>query len=161
MIEDGAEILLVEDNPNDEMLALLAFKRSNMADHVFVVRDGVEALDYVFRKGDYASRRSANPKVILLDLKLPLIDGIEVLRQIRNDPKTASIPVVMLTTSSEDRDLIETYRLGVNSYIVKPLDFEQFQDVARHLGYYWLLLNRQPAAATSPSPATAASIGSV
>jgi two-component system response regulator len=160
MMEFDAEILLVEDNPNDEMLALLAFKRSNIVNRIYVVRDGVEALDYVFRKGAYAGRRIENPKVILLDLKLPRIDGIEVLRQIRNDPLTASIPVVMLTTSSEDRDIVETYRLGVNSYIVKPMDFEQFKDVARHLGYYWLLLNRQPAAVNPSSPATVVQIGS-
>ncbi len=138
----------------------MAFKKSNIVNQVYVVRDGVEALDYVFCRGAYSGRKIANPKVILLDLKLPLIDGIEVLRQIRDDPQTESIPVVMLTTSSEDRDIIETYRLGVNSYIVKPVDFEQFKEVARHLGYYWLLLNRQPAAATQPLPATLERTGS-
>lgn len=156
MMDSEAEILLVEDNPNDEMLALLAFKKSNIVNKVYVVRDGVEALDYVFCKGAYAGHSIENLKVILLDLKLPLIDGIEVLRQIRNDPQTKTLPVVMLTTSSEDRDIVETYRLGVNSYIVKPMDFEQFKDVVRHLGYYWLLMNRQPTTATPPSYAAPA-----
>ena len=109
-----------------------------------MVRDGAEALEYIFCTGAYADRTIENPKVILLDLKLPLVDGIEVLRQIRSDPRTRLIPVVVLTSSSEDRDVIETYELGVNSYIVKPVDFDQFNEVAKHLGYYWLLLNRQP-----------------
>jgi len=144
MSEDGVEILLVEDNPNDEALALHAFKRQNIANDVYVVRDGAEALEYIFCTGAYAHRKIENPKVILLDLKLPLVDGIEVLRQIRSDPRTKLIPVVVLTSSSEQRDVVETYKLGVNSYIVKPVDFEQFNEVAKHLGYYWLLLNRQP-----------------
>lgn len=157
MDDNGVEILLVEDNGNDEMLALHAFKRFNIANKVHVVRDGAEALEYVFCTGAYASRRIENPKVILLDLKLPLVDGIEVLRQIRCDPRTRLVPVVMLTSSSEERDIIETYQLGVNSYIVKPVDFEQFNEVARHLGYYWLLLNRQPVAVDhSMSEGTAA-----
>ena len=144
MTDNDVEILLVEDNPNDEMLALHAFKRHNIANKVHVVRDGAEALEYVFCTGAYSNRRIENPKVILLDLKLPLIDGIEVLRQLRNDPRTRLVPVVVLTSSGEERDIVETYRLGVNSYIVKPVDFEQFNEVAKHLGYYWLLLNRQP-----------------
>jgi two-component system response regulator len=144
MAEEEVKILLVEDNPNDEMLALHAFKRFNIVNNVYVVRDGAEALEYLFCTGAYAERKVENPKVILLDLKLPLVDGIEVLRQIRSDPRTKLTPVVMLTSSSEQRDIIETYQLGVNSYIVKPVDFEQFNEVARHLGYYWLLLNRQP-----------------
>ncbi len=139
------EILLVEDNPHDEMLALHAFKRQNIANEVHVVRDGAEALEYIFCTGAYADRQIENPKVILLDLKLPLVDGIEVLRQIRGNPQTKLIPVVVLTSSSEQRDLVETYELGVNSYILKPVDFDQFNEVARHLGYYWMLLNRQPA----------------
>jgi two-component system response regulator len=149
MLENEVQILLVEDNPNDEMLALHAFKRFNIVNCVYVVRDGAEALEYVFSTGAYANRRAENPKVILLDLKLPLVDGIEVLRQIRNDPRTRLIPVVMLTSSNEQRDIIETYNLGVNSYIVKPVDFDQFNEVAKHLGYYWLLLNRQPAQGSS------------
>jgi len=148
---NDVEILMVEDNANDEMLALHAFKRNNIVNKVYVVRDGAEALEFIFCTGAYAERRIENPKLILLDLKLPLVDGIEVLRQVRKDPRTRTIPVVMLTSSSEERDVVQTYALGVNSYIVKPVDFEQFNEVAKHLGYYWLLLNRQPAAATGSS----------
>jgi two-component system, response regulator len=148
MTEDSIEVLLVEDNPNDEMLALHAFKKQNLAKKVHVVRDGAEALEFIFCTGAYAQRRSDNPRVILLDKKLPLVDGMEVLRQIRTDPRTRLVPVVMLTSSSEDRDIIESYRLGVNSYIVKPVNFEQFSETARQLGYYWLLLNHQPIAVT-------------
>jgi two-component system, response regulator len=149
---DDIEILMVEDNPNDEMLALHAFKRSNLVNKLYVVRDGAEALEFIFCTGAYAERKIENPKLILLDLKLPLVDGIEVLRQIRRDPRTHMIPVVMLTSSSEERDVVESYKLGVNSYIVKPLDFGQFNEVARHLGYYWLLINRQPAGVSGPTP---------
>jgi two-component system, response regulator len=144
MVENSVEILLVEDNPNDEMLALHAFKKHNLANKVHVVRDGAEALEFIFCTGAYAQRHFENPRVILLDKKLPLVDGMEVLRQLRADPRTHLIPVVMLTSSAEDRDLIESYELGVNSYIVKPVDFEQFSETARQLGYYWLLINKQP-----------------
>lgn len=161
MVDDGIEILLVEDNVNDEILALHAFKRYSIANQVYVVRDGAEALEYVFCTGAYANRKLDNPKVILLDLKLPLVDGIEVLRQIRSDPRTRLIPVVMLTSSNEERDVIETYRLGVNSFIVKPVDFEQFNDVAKHLGYYWLLLNRQPLSVDASSSDSLSRVGSV
>jgi two-component system response regulator len=150
----GVEILLVEDNANDEMLALHAFKRQKIANIVHVVRDGAEALEYIFCTGAYADRRIANPKLILLDLKLPLVDGIEVLRQIRSDPRTRFVPVVALTSSSEERDMVETYSLGVNSYIIKPVDFEQFNEVVKHLGYYWMLLNRQPTSVNGSSPET-------
>ena len=144
MTEKSVAILLVEDNPNDELLALHAFKKHNLANKVHVVRDGEEALEFVFCTGAYAQRTFENPRVILLDKKLPLVDGLEVLRQIRADPRTCLVPVVMLTSSAEDRDIIESYELGVNSYIVKPVDFEQFTETARQLGYYWLLINRQP-----------------
>lgn len=144
MVDSGVEILVVEDNPDDEELALHAFKRQKIANDVHVVRDGAEALEFVFCTGAYTLRRIENPKVILLDLKLPKIDGVEVPRQIRSDPRTRFIPVVVLTSSSEERDVIETYRLGINSYIVKPVDFDQFNQVVKHLGFYWLLLNRQP-----------------
>jgi two-component system response regulator len=158
---DDVDILMVEDNPNDEMLALHAFKRNKIANKVYVVRDGAEALEFIFCTGAYAERTVENPKVILLDLKLPLVDGIEVLRQVRRHPRTQTVPVVMLTSSSEERDVVETYKLGVNSYIVKPVDFEQFNEVARHLGYYWLLLNRQPAAVSgSPPPMTSTLVSS-
>ena len=145
MSENAIEILLVEDNPNDVRLTLHAFKRHNLANRIHVVRDGAEALEFVFCTGAYANRQIGDaPKVILLDLKLPKIDGLEVLRQIKADPRTRTIPVVMLTSSSEERDLVESYQLGVNSYIVKPVDFDQFTEVARMLGLYWLLLNRVP-----------------
>src|SRR5476649_336678 len=144
MTSDTVEILLIEDNPNDEMLALHAFKKHNLANRVHVVRDGAEALEFIFCTGAYAERKFENPRVVLLDKKLPFVDGMEVLAQIRADPRTKLVPVVMLTTSSEDRDIIESYKLGVNSYIVKPVDFEQFSETARQLGYYWLLLNKQP-----------------
>ena len=154
MADNGVEILLVEDNENDEMLALHAFKRQNIVNNVHVVRNGAEALEYIFCTGAYADRTIENPRLILLDLKLPLIDGTEVLRQIRSDPRTRFIPVVVLTSSSEERDIVETYRLGINSYIVKPVDFEQFNEVTKHLGYYWLLLNRQPVFVNGLSPAS-------
>jgi two-component system response regulator len=145
MIEDPIEILLVEDNPNDVELALHAFKRYKITNNVHIVRDGAEALDYIFGTGGYASRSVLDrPKVILLDLKLPKVDGLEVLRRIRDDSRTCSIPVVVLTSSREDRDIAECYKLGVNSYIVKPVDFEQFTEAARMLGFYWLLLNQPP-----------------
>jgi two-component system response regulator len=144
MTESTIEILLVEDNPNDEALALQAFKKHNLANKVHVVRDGAEALDFIFCTGPYAERAFANPRVVLLDKKLPLVDGMEVLRAIRQDPRTHLIPVVMLTSSAEERDIIESYQLGVNSYIVKPVDFDQFSETARQLGYYWLLVNKQP-----------------
>src|SRR5476651_877861 len=145
MSDKIVEILLIEDNPNDEMLALHAFKKHNLANKVHVVRDGAEALEFVFCTGAYTQRPSENPRVILLDKKLPLVDGMEVLRKIRADPRTRLVPVVMLTSSAEERDIIESYNLGVNSYIVKPVDFEQFSEIARQLGYYWLLINKQPA----------------
>jgi CheY-like chemotaxis protein len=139
---------MVEDNPDDEQLTLRALGKHHLANKIQVVRDGQEALDYIFCKGKYADRRiTDHPHVILLDIKLPLIDGIEVLRRIKADDRTKTIPVVMLTSSHEERDLVETYRLGVNSYIVKPVDFEQFTESARTLGMSWRLLNRPPKAA--------------
>ena len=142
---DSIEILLVEDNPNDEELTLYALKRNNISNHIRVVRDGAEALEYLFCTGPYAHREINNPpKVVLLDLKLPKVDGLEVLKKIKADARTRTIPVVMLTSSREERDIIESYQLGVNSYIVKPVDFEQFTDVVRQLGLYWMLLNQTP-----------------
>lgn len=142
---EDAEILLVEDNPNDVELALRALRKQNLDTKVFVVRDGAEALDFIFASGAYATRKiEAKPKVVLLDLKLPKIDGIEVLRRVKADERTASIPVVMLTSSQEDRDVSETYRLGVNSYIVKPVDFSNFVHAVGELGVYWSMLNRLP-----------------
>jgi two-component system response regulator len=138
------EILLVEDNPNDVALALHAFKKSNLTNRIQVVRDGAEALDYLFRMGEFAGRASGTPKVVLLDLKLPKVDGLEVLQRLRADPRTKSLPVVVLTSSREERDIVESYQFGVNSYIVKPVDFEQFTEVVRQLGFYWALLNQPP-----------------
>ena len=146
--DGGVDILMVEDNPDDEQLTLRAFAKHHLTNKIHVVRDGQEALDYVFCSGRYSDRRiSDHPHVILLDIKLPLIDGIEVLRRIKADERTRTIPVVMLTSSHEERDLVESYRLGVNSYIVKPVDFDQFTESARALGMYWLLMNRPPKAA--------------
>ena len=146
MKDRTVEILLVEDNPNDVELALHALKKNNIANRIEVVRDGAEALEFIFATGAYAQRSIANgPKVILLDLKLPKVDGLEVLRQIKSDPRTRAIPVVVLTSSREESDIVESYNLGVNSYIVKPVDFEQFTEAVHTLGLYWLLLNQPPA----------------
>lgn len=148
MPSDGVEILLVEDNPSDVKLALHAFQKHHVANRIHVARDGAEALEYLFCTDRYAQRRIENgPKVILLDLKLPLVDGIEVLRQVKADPRTRMIPVVILTSSKEESDIVESYELGVNSYIVKPVDFDQFMEVARQLGYYWLLINQRSSGA--------------
>jgi two-component system response regulator len=139
------EILLVEDNPNDVELALRALKKHNLANKVHVVKNGAEALEYIFGTGAYAGRDVNNkPKVVLLDLKLPKVDGLEVLRRIKADERTKVIPVVVLTSSTEERDIIESYQLGVNSYIVKPIDFDKFIDAVSELGLYWLLLNQPP-----------------
>jgi two-component system response regulator len=140
------EILLVEDNPNDIELTLHALRRHNVANDIEVVRDGAEALEWVFCEGRYAARDMAGrPKVILLDLNLPLVNGLEVLSRIKADERTRSILVVMLTSSREERDIIESHRLGVNSYVTKPVDFGQFSEAVRQLGMYWLLLNQPPA----------------
>ena len=139
------EILLVEDNPNDVELTLHALKANNVSNRIQVVRDGAEALDFLFCEGEHAGRTpSGNPRAILLDLKLPKVDGIEVLRRIKADARTRAIPVVTLTSSREERDLVEAYGLGVNSYIVKPVDFDQFTESVKRLGFYWLLLNEAP-----------------
>src|SRR5216110_2790067 len=145
---DGrVDILMVEDNPNDEELTLHELRKYHLANTIKVVRDGQEALEYIFCTGRYADRDvTEHPHVILLDIKLPFIDGLEVLRRIKQDTRTRTIPVVMLTSSREERDLIESYRLGVNSYIVKPVDFQQFSDAVQQVGLYWVLLNQPPAA---------------
>ncbi len=143
MTNEDFDILLVEDNPNDVELTILAFKKYNLANRVQVVRDGAEALEYLFATGAYADRDiNQHPKVILLDLKLPKVDGLEVLKRIKTDPATKTIPVIMLTSSHEERDIVESYKLGVNSYICKPVNFEQFTEAARTIGMYWLLLNQ-------------------
>ena len=145
MTDKPVEILLVEDNPNDVELTLHALKENHLANYIEVVRDGAEALDFIFYAGAYARRPAdQHPKVILLDLKLPKVDGLEVLKRLKSDARTRMIPVVVLTSSREERDIVESYRLGVNSYIVKPVDFEQFTEAVRNLGLYWLLLNQPP-----------------
>ena len=139
---DKKIILLVEDNPDDEALTLRALKKNNIVNEIVVVRDGAEALDYLFGKGCYAGCDvSAMPQIILLDLKLPKVDGLEVLQRIRSDDRTRLIPVIILTSSKEEQDLIEGYSLGANSYIRKPVDFVQFTEAMRLLGLYWLVLN--------------------
>lgn len=139
------EILLVEDNPQDLELALRALRKANVANHIQVARDGEEALDFIFCQGEHSGRNIGSaPKVILLDLKLPKVDGLEVLQRIKSDSRTRAIPVVVLTSSKEQRDVVDSYQLGVNSYIVKPVNFEGFVEAVGQLGLYWLLLNQPP-----------------
>lgn len=143
--ESVVDILLVEDNPTDAELALRALKKHNLANNVFLVKDGVEALEFIFANGKYSHRGIKNqPKVILLDLRLPKVDGLEVLRKIRSDERTRLIPVVVLTSSHEERDIVESYKLGVNSYITKPVEFEGFIKAVSEVGLYWPLLNKPP-----------------
>ena len=138
-------IMLVEDNPGDEELTLRALHKSNVLNPVVVARDGAEALDYLFARGKYSERDATIlPQVVLLDLKLPKVNGLEVLRAVRADPRTRRLPVVILSSSNEDQDLINSYDLGANSYVRKPVDFAQFLDAARQLGLYWLVLNQAP-----------------
>jgi two-component system response regulator len=138
-------ILLVEDNPDDEALTLRAFRKNNMRNKIVVARDGEEALDFLFCRGIYAARDPDDlPEMVLLDLKLPKIDGLEVLRQIRANPRNRLLPVVILTSSKEEQDLIEGYKEGANSYVHKPVDFNQFVEAVRQLGLYWLVLNEPP-----------------
>jgi two-component system response regulator len=143
--QSEVEILLVEDNPQDAEMAIRALKKNNLANNVLHVTDGEEALDFIFARGAYSGRKIENrPKVILLDLKLPKVDGLEVLKAIKSDERTKIIPVIALTSSCEEKDVIESYRLGVNSYIVKPVDFDKFVEAIKGLGFYWLLLNQSP-----------------
>jgi CheY-like chemotaxis protein len=145
MAPGQVEILMIEDNPNDAELAMYALQKNRLANHIVVLRDGAEALDYLFeRSGRDGDDVAESPKLILLDLKLPKIDGIDVLRRLKEDARTRSIPVVMLTSSREERDIAKSYQLGVNSYIVKPVDFDQFTKAVQEIGLYWLLLNEQP-----------------
>jgi len=141
------EILLVEDNPDDVELTLHALRREKLANNVQVARDGEEALDYIFRRGQYAVRDNVHPRVVLLDLKLPKVDGLQVLKTMKEDPRTQAIPVVILTSSREEKDLVNGYKLGVNAYIQKPVDFEQFRETVKRLGLFWLVVNQPPPAA--------------
>jgi two-component system response regulator len=138
-------ILLVEDNPLDAELAMRGLKDQRLANTITWVKDGEEALDYVFKRGQYENRTTGDPRLILLDLKMPRVGGIEVTRAIKSDERTKRIPVVIMTSSKEESDIAETYNLGANSYIVKPLDFDALAGVARQAGYYWLAINRAPA----------------
>ncbi|HET9237357.1 MAG TPA: response regulator [Oligoflexus sp.] len=141
----GKTILLVEDNPDDEALTIRALRKAHVSNEVIVARDGAEALDYLFAEGHYQGRNtSVQPQIVLLDLKLPKIDGLQVLERIRADKRTELIPVVILTTSKEEKDLISGYRLGANSYVAKPVDFVEFTDAVKNLGMYWLLINERP-----------------
>lgn len=145
MMDHQIEILLVEDNPSDLELTLLVLRQNKLANVIHVARDGAEALDFLFRRGGHAHRPEAPLRLVLLDLKLPKVDGLEVLQAMRADENTRSIPVVVLTSSREQRDLISAYDFGVNSYIQKPVDFDQFQRTIRQLGLYWLVVNVPPA----------------
>lgn len=139
------EILLVEDNQDDLDMTLRSLRKANLANHIQIARDGSEALEFIFCQGAHAGRKIEHgPKLVLLDLKLPKIDGMEVLKRVKGDPRTKMIPIVMLTSSKEQKDVIESYQLGVNSYIVKPVNFEGFAAAVKELGMYWLLLNQPP-----------------
>lgn len=141
----AVEVLLVEDNPQDLELTLRALQKAKISNRIEVARDGAEALDFIFGEGVHAGRKVEDlPRVILLDLKLPKVDGLEVLRRVKGDPRTKMIPVVVLTSSKEQRDVVESYQLGVNSYIVKPVNFAGFAEAVKDLGFYWLLLNQPP-----------------
>lgn len=137
-------ILLAEDNPNDVELTLAALAEQNLANAVFVVRNGVEALDYLHRRGTFSDRSGNDPVVVLLDLKMPMMDGLQVLREMKGDAVLKNIPVVILTSSREEKDLVESYDLGVNGYVVKPVGFDQFMEAIRHIGLFWILTNEPP-----------------
>jgi CheY-like chemotaxis protein len=141
---DLKDILLAEDNANDVELTLNALQKNNMANQVTVVRDGAQALDYLYRRGEFSNREGGNPAVILVDLKMPKVDGLEVLRRIKSDDELKSIPVVILTSSREERDLVEGYQLGVNAYVVKPIHFDEFVQAVSQLGVFWALINEPP-----------------
>jgi two-component system, response regulator len=144
VLDETKVILLVEDNPDDEALTLRAFAKNNIGNRIVVVRDGAEALDWLFKREAYAGRNGSDPQVVLLDLKLPKVDGLEVLRQIREDKRTQFLPVVILTSSKEESDLLRGYELRANSYIRKPVDFQSFVESVREIGMYWLVLNEPP-----------------
>jgi two-component system response regulator len=143
-MDTAIEILLVEDNPSDAKLTIRALKKNHLCNNIVHLQDGAEALDFIFGRGSYATRNVANkPKIILLDLKMPKINGLEVLREIKKDPHTASIPVIVMTSSKEDTDITTCYKLGVNSYVVKPVGFDNFSKAVTELGMYWMLINQE------------------
>jgi len=144
MIAQLKRILLAEDNANDVELTLAALAENRLVNEIVVVRDGAETLDYLYRRGEYADRPGGNPALLLLDLKMPRVDGLDVLRQIKNDPKLKSVPVVMLTSSREEQDLVRSYELGVNGYVVKPVDFADFMEAVRQIGGFWAVVNEAP-----------------
>jgi CheY-like chemotaxis protein len=144
-------VLLAEDDPNDIELTLAALAEHHLLNEIVTVRDGAEALDYLYARGAYAGRRDGNPALLLLDIKMPRVDGLEVLRQVKSDPNLRTIPVVMLTSSREEQDLIRSYELGVNAYVVKPVDFRDFVDAVRRLGAFWAVVNEPPPATSGRS----------
>jgi len=145
MLQKSVEILLVEDNPDDVELTLHALRQEKLANNVEIARDGEEALDYIFCRGKHTGREfNHQPRLVLLDLKLPKVDGLEVLRLLKSDPRTQAIPVVVLTSSREEKDLVSSYKLGVNAYIQKPVDFDQFRETVKSLGLFWLVVNQPP-----------------
>lgn len=143
-------ILYAEDSPADVELTLAALEEHHLANEVVAVNDGVEALDYLYRRGEFAAREAGNPAVVLLDLKMPRLDGLEVLRQVKGDPDLRTIPVVIMTSSREERDLVESYRLGVNAYVVKPVDFDQFAAAVKEVGMFWAVVNEPPPESGGP-----------
>lgn len=152
MVRDVKRILLAEDNPNDVELTLSALDEHNLANEVVVARDGEEALDYLYRRGEFKMREPGNPTVVLLDLKMPKVDGLEVLRQIKSEPSLKAVPVVVLTSSREERDIVESYELGVNAYVVKPVDFHEFVDAIKELGLFWGIINVAPRGNSTGTP---------
>lgn len=149
-------ILLVEDNEKDIELTLAALGEHNLANEVVVVRDGAEALDFLFKRGEFANRAAGLPVVVLLDLKMPKVDGLEVLNQVKNDPELKRIPVVMMTSSREEQDLVKSYALGANAYVVKPVDFQQFVDSIKQIGFFWAILNEPPPGCAAKTQTSAA-----
>jgi CheY-like chemotaxis protein len=149
MIQENPQILLIEDNPKDVKLTLHALREENLANAIQVARDGEEALDFLFCRGEFTSRSFDHPpRLVLLDLKLPKVDGLEVLRAVKGDPRTQAIPVVVLTSSREESDLVASYKLGVNAYIQKPVEFDSFRQAVKHLGLFWLVVNEPPPPST-------------
>ncbi len=144
MMAEIKRILLAEDNPKDVELTLTALEEHNLANEVVVVNDGAEALDYLYCRGKFQMRIGSHPAVVLLDLKMPKVDGLEVLRTVKGDPKLKTVPIVVLTSSREEKDLVESYRLGVNAYVVKPVEFQRFVDAVRELGVFWAVVNEAP-----------------